>query len=281
MLAYQHAYHAGNFADVHKHLALYSLCTELLRKNSSVTYIDTHAGRGVYPLDTTEAQKRGEYREGILPLWKKRKTLANDALLNEWLIALARLQKPGDQMSHYPGSPWWLEQQLRRQDKLHLYELHPGEHRHLTQAPLTGNIKRYQADGLKGFKTHVPVSTPRLCALIDPSYEIKSDYEAVAETLGYVARKVRHAVIVVWYPLLPEARHQALLEGIRTAGLRKVWRSELLHHAPEGERGMYGSGLLLLNPPWQLPERLSASLTRVAECYGKHASHHQDWWSPE
>lgn len=280
MLAYQHAYHAGNFADVHKHLALFSLCTDLLRKSSAITYIDTHAGRGLYPLDTAEAQKRGEYRDGILPLWHQREALAADETLNDWLAALATLQR-GAKLERYPGSPWWLGHRLRAQDQLELYELHPGEHRHLLDMEVTGAPRRHHGDGLKGLEAQLPVATPRLCALIDPSYEIKRDYEAVAATLGRVARKVRHAVVLVWYPLLPEGRQRDLLEGVKAAGLRKVWRSELILRSPQGAHGMYGSGLLLLNPPWQLPERLSESLARVAACYGAPATHRHDWWLPE
>ena len=126
MLSYQHAYHAGNFADVHKHLTLYAVTDYLLRKKTPITYIDTHAGRGLYPLATKETQRLQEYLEGIWPLWQAREQLS-DPLLSDWLTAVATAQSDEDELTHYPGSPWWLSYALREQDPLRLFELHPGQ----------------------------------------------------------------------------------------------------------------------------------------------------------
>ncbi|WP_251975821.1 23S rRNA (adenine(2030)-N(6))-methyltransferase RlmJ [Salinicola avicenniae] len=282
MLAYQHAYHAGNFADVHKHLALHALVQALMHKSSAISFVDTHAGRGRYPLTAAETQRLGEYRTGVEPLWQRRRALAASPLVGDWLAALAT-QQTGPELSCYPGSPWWLGSQLRTQDRLTLFELHPGEHRHLADQALAadGRVQRRQADGLGGLVKLLPVSTPRLCVLIDPSYERKAEYEEVAATLAQVVRKVRHAVVLIWYPLLPAGRHQAMLEQIREAGIPKLWRSELQVRRPEAERGMYGSGLLLLNPPWQFDDALTTALARVAPLLGEHASHHGEWWTGE
>nr|WP_299379866.1 23S rRNA (adenine(2030)-N(6))-methyltransferase RlmJ [uncultured Halomonas sp.] len=287
MLSYQHAYHAGNFADVHKHLAMFAVQRNLLRKKSSVTYVDTHAGRGFYPLADPESQRLKEHEKGVLPLWRERAALignkgSDEGLVGEWLSELSRAQGANArQLTHYPGSPWWLAQGLRHEDKLHLFELHPGEQQHLEAQPLPHDAYRHHGDGLVGLQRMLPVATPRLCVLIDPSYERKQEYAEVAETLAFVARKARHAVVLIWYPLLPAGRHQGLLDDVRQAGLRKLWCSELRLHSPQKEHGMYGSGLLLFNPPWGLDQQIENAMQRVVACLGDEARHRGFWWVGE
>ncbi|RKR07270.1 23S rRNA (adenine2030-N6)-methyltransferase [Kushneria sinocarnis] len=280
MLAYQHAYHAGNFADVHKHLALYALTEALMKKSSAVTLVDTHAGRGSYPLDAPETRRLGEYRNGVLPLWQQ--SPSGDALLDGWCRQLAAHQ-PATALSVYPGSPWWLARTLRDRDQLTLFELHPGEQRHLDAAALPGEarIRHRHADGLAGLEAMLPVKTPRLAVLIDPSWELRDEYATVAATLERVMRKVRHAIVLVWYPLLPQGRHHTLLDGMKRHGLRKVWRSELSRFEATDQPGLYGSGLALINPPWQLPERLDESFRQLAALYGPPATHRSMWWLGE
>lgn len=282
MLAYQHAYHAGNFADVHKHLGLRQLVQAMMKKSSAISFVDTHAGRGLYPLAAPETQQLGEYRQGVERLWQRRRGIPADSPVGEWLAALATLQ-PGAELSRYPGSPWWLGSALRSQDRLTLFELHPGEHQHLTDQALSTDsaVQRRHEDGLKGLAKGVPVSTPRLCVLIDPSYERKAEYEEVAETLRQVVRKVRHAVVLVWYPLLPAGRHQTMLATLREAGIPKLWRSELQIREPIADRGMYGSGLLMLNPPWQLDRELDRAFSTLAPMLADGARHHGEWWTTE
>ncbi len=286
MLSYQHAYHAGNFADVHKHLTLHAVIDHLLRKKSSITYIDTHAGRGLYPLDAAETTRLQEYREGVAPLWSARQALEGDTLLGdllgEWLAALAGAQPDARRLTHYPGSPWWVGQRLRAQDQQWLFELHRGEHEHLSQQSLPAAVQRIHGDGLKGLRERLPVRTPRLCVLIDPSYERKEEYLAVAETVLTAMRKARHAVVLVWYPLLPAGRHRELLEALRDGGLRKVWYGEFNRRTPaHEEHGMYGSGRLVINPPWGLDERLAAAMAPVAERLGSPGSYRSGWWVEE
>lgn len=297
MLSYQHAWHAGNFADVHKHLVLYALIERLMQKKSAISFIDTHAGRGLYPLAEATTARLGEYRDGVLPLWEAyAKKGVGEATLTRFGKCLAKAQ-PGRALDCYPGSPWWLSQALRPQDRLTLFERHPGEYRHLEGADLgrvapTGGdsesasagrerIHRQYGDGLGGLLQRLPVNTPRLCVLIDPAWEMKGEYREVADTLAAMVKKVRHAVVLIWYPLLPDGRHQTLLEGIRGHGLRNVWRSELVRYAPQHVRGLYGSGLLLLNPPWQLGAELDSALAALAALYGGEAAHKSDQWLPE
>ncbi|MES3676210.1 23S rRNA (adenine(2030)-N(6))-methyltransferase RlmJ [Halomonas elongata] len=283
MLSYQHAYHAGNFADVHKHLVLYAIIDHLLRKESSVTYIDTHAGRGRYPLNAEETLRLGEYRDGAEKLWKERGRLAEDPLLADWLEGLAAAQSRQNptELDHYPGSPWWLAQRLREQDALRLFELHPREHEHLSRQQLADRVRQVHGDGLSGLIETLPVATPRLCVLVDPSYERKEEYGEVAATLLEAMRKARHGIVLVWYPLLPAGRHEALLDALKAGGLRKIWRSELRVASPQSERGMYGSGMLVINPPWGLDRRLEDAMARLAPVLGDASRHRGDWWVPE
>ncbi|MFC0337436.1 23S rRNA (adenine2030-N6)-methyltransferase [Kushneria avicenniae] len=280
MLSYQHAWHAGNFADVHKHLAQFALIERLTEKNSALSLIDTHAGRGYYPLSVTETARLGEYRDGVLPLWQAREQQMG--LIRRWCNALATLQEDATTLSCYPGSPWWFARTMRANDRLTLYELHPGEHRHLEDSVLeTPHVRRLRRDGLEGLVHQLPVRTPRLCVLIDPSYEVKDEYEMVASTLSQVVRQMRHAIVLIWYPLLGDHRHQRLLDGIRSRGIAKVWRSELTRRGEGNERGLQGSGLLMLNPPWQLETQLDEAFNALATLYGDGASHVSDWWMPE
>lgn len=283
MLAYQHAYHAGNFADIHKHLTLFSVIHYLLRKESAITYVDTHAGRGRYPLGTGETRKLMEYRTGVVPLWQARHELAKgNTLLAAWLERLQGAQdERGARLTHYPGSPWWLAQELRPQDRLSLFELHPGEHRHLEAQPLPANARHIHGDGLAGLARMLPAATPRLCVLIDPSYERKDDYQEVVTALCGLARKARHGVVLLWYPLLPAGRHHELLASLRDSGLRKLWQSELQLAEPRESHGMYGSGMLVLNPPWGLGEALAAAMAEVAPRLGPTARHRSGWWVEE
>ncbi|MDZ7851476.1 MAG: 23S rRNA (adenine(2030)-N(6))-methyltransferase RlmJ [Halomonas sp.] len=282
MLSYQHAYHAGNFADVHKHLTLFAIIDHLLRKKSAVTYIDTHAGRGLYPLAAEETARLGEYREGIDRLWQARALLGNAPLLDDWLAAVERVQARSDRLDHYPGSPWWLSDRLRAQDSLMLFELHPGEHGYLARQVMPDNVQRIHSDGLQGLVKRLPVATPRLCVLVDPSYERKAEYGQVAKAVLEAMRRARHAVVLVWYPLLPAGHHHELLEELRVGGLRKIWRSELrLREAAESERGMVGSGMLVINPPWGLESRLEAAMRQVTPLLGATCRYRSDWWVGE
>ncbi|RDB44639.1 23S rRNA (adenine(2030)-N(6))-methyltransferase RlmJ [Halomonas sp. DQ26W] len=287
MLSYQHAYHAGNFADVHKHLTLFAVIGFLLRKASPITYIDTHAGRGLYPLSSEESLKLQEHRQGVQRLWQEKQALAAEPLIGDWLSQLAEAQLGASRqgmptLDSYPGSPWWLTRQLRGVDRMILFELHPGEHEHLALQRLPKNAQRIHGDGLKGLLQRLPVSTPRLCVLIDPSYERKSEYAEVAETVLSAMRKARHGVMLVWYPLLPAGRHSELLERLRSGGLRKIWRSELTLREPDSEaRGMYGSGVLVVNPPWGLEAQLEPAMTRIEPLLGPDTRHRGEWWVAE
>ncbi|MCL5255378.1 MAG: 23S rRNA (adenine(2030)-N(6))-methyltransferase RlmJ [Gammaproteobacteria bacterium] len=288
MLSYQHGYHAGNAADVHKHLILLATILRMQQKSSAIHYFDTHAGKGVYDLRDAQAQKTGEYLQGVQLALNARDELAQQPQWQQFFVALDAVQKSvktPNTLEFYPGSPALVAGLTRDQDRHTVFELHPNEHQLLsTQArEHTGYV--VYGDGLKGVLQQLPPKTPRLLALIDPAYENKDEYAAVAATVTKIMQRCRHAVVLVWYPLLPAARHEELLQALATDLQQPILQSEFHYKAKSGERGMYGSGMLVVNPPWQIEaeiEQLLAPLLSAYEpIYGAPATLQQTWLRTE
>lgn len=256
MLSYQHLYHAGNLADVHKHAALAWMLDYLTQKDKPLSYIETHAGRGVYRLDAQEAVKTGEAAAGI-------------AIAESWFpeghpyperLAEARAAHGAEA---YPGSPLIAALALREGDSLHLAELHPQEVAHLRAAAKDWGAQVYQRDGFELALAITPPTPRRGLMLIDPSYEVKSDYEAIPRHMVAIHRKWNVGVLVLWYPLLQGGAHGPMLRALETAfpeGLRHEVRFPPVR---EGHR-MEGSGLFVVNPPYGLAEELDLLGKRFA-----------------
>lgn len=248
MLSYQHAYHAGGPADLHKHLALAALLTLLTRKARPISYLESHAGRGLYALDGPEAAKTGEAAAGIGrltpgagPFWE----------------ALAESRRRHGAAA-YPGSPLIAAALLRPGDCIALCELHPAEEAGLAEALPKAAIHR--RDGHEGLVALTPPTPRRGLALIDPSYEVKEEYARTAQTARSVGARWPEGVVAIWYPILPAARHGALVDPLAEAG---AWQHEAPLRAP-AERGLQGSGLLILNPPYGAAEALAAAWAPAA-----------------
>jgi 23S rRNA (adenine2030-N6)-methyltransferase len=233
MLSYQHSYHAGNRADLHKHAALARLLHALTRKPRPITYMETHAGRGLYDLSSPEARKTGEAAQGILK--------ARD-LPAPYAEALAAARAEHGPMA-YPGSPLIARALLREGDRMHLMELHPAEHAALKAAFAGKEAAIHKRDGFEGTLSLAPPSPRKGLVLIDPSYEVKSEYEAVPAFVRKLVAKWPEAAVLIWYPILAEARHEALIAGL--APLR-FERDEMRF---PGTKGMQGSGLVGINLP--------------------------------
>jgi 23S rRNA (adenine2030-N6)-methyltransferase len=235
MLSYQHAYHAGNRADLMKHDALARLLAALTRKTRPITYMETHAGRGLYDLTAPEALKTGEAAEGI------GKAELPPGPYAEALAAIRALHGP----NAYPGSPLIARVLLRDQDRLHLMELHPAEHAALKAALKGPGVAIHKRDGFEGVLALSPPTPRKGVVLIDPSYEIKSDYAAVPDFVRRLIAKWPEAAVLVWYPLLPDGREARLVEAM--AGLPHQ-RHEVRFDLGKG-KGMVGSGLVGVNLP--------------------------------
>ena len=246
MLSYQHGYHAGNAADVHKHALLCVMLDYLARKPKPLTYIETHAGRGLYDLGAPEALKTGEAAAGVRDLeprfpadhpWRRR-------------LAAVRARFGSDA---YPGSPLLAALSLRDGDGLHLAELHPAEHAALAETMLPWGAHLYRADGFaQGFALTPP--TPRRgLMLIDPSWEVKEDYAAVPRHMAGLARKWNVGTLALWYPVLGDERHLPMLCDLGRT-FPEALRHEVRFPAARAGHGIVGSGMFVVNPPWGLAE---------------------------
>ena len=255
MLSYQHAYHAGNLADVHKHALLAAALDYLTRKDKPLSYIETHAGRGLYDLGSAEARKTGEAARGI-------------ALAEGWfgaahpyaraLAAVRGAHGPGA----YPGSPLIAQALLRESDRLHLAELHPQEQAALRAvAGRARNTKVYPQDGFELAASLCPPEPRRGLMLIDPSWELKEDYARVPKVVAGLLRKWNVGVIMIWYPILTDPQHGDMIARIRDAAPEAMIHEVAFPPAREGHR-MIGSGMAILNPPWGLEETAAALTER-------------------
>ena len=260
MLSYQHSYHAGNLADVHKHAALAWMLDYLTRKDKPLSYIETHAGRGLYALDAAAALKTGEAEIGI---GRALSLFPADHPYRQAVDGLRAENGP----AAYPGSPLIAALLLRPSDRLHLAELHPQEFAALEAAMSPYNASCTREDGLKFALSRTPPEPRRGLMLIDPSYEVKADYAALPPLIAKVHTKWNVGIIALWYPILASSAHASMLAALEAQGLPKTLRHEVRFPPARAGHGMVGSGLFIVNAPYGLAaeaERLSdlfASLT--------------------
>lgn len=269
MLSYRHAFHAGNHADVLKHFVLAELLAYYSRKDKPWTYIDTHAGAGCYALGDEIAGKTGEFAGGIARLWDRPGPPPPLAAYMD----IVRQFNPGGRLLFYPGSPALAMACARERDSLHLFELHPADLRALQQtfASETRGVRVQVrgSDGLAALRGLLPPPARRAVVLIDPSYEVKSDYRHVAEALAEAMRRFPTGCYALWYPLLARAESRRLPRRLAGLGAENWLDLRLrIRHPPKDGFGMYGSGLFIINPPWTLPERLQSTLPWLAATLG-------------
>lgn len=271
MLSYRHAFHAGNHADMLKHLVLSLSAEYLTRKDKPLVYVDTHAGAGAYRLSTAQAQKKKEFETGITRL------LAAPNPPAEIQFFLDTLKKTGlDLSDEYPGSPSIAATLLGADHRLQLFELHPNDFPNL-ERNFYGDrrVRCYQRDGYEGLLSAMPPKERRALALIDPPYELKTDYDEVAETLATVSRKFPQLCALVWYPIVLRERSDALVRKLKK--LSANWLLAELNVAPDSDGyGMTGSGMFVLNPPYQLGQQLSNSLPWLARQLADEGFHQLD-----
>lgn len=273
MLSYRHAYHAGNPADVLKHLTLVQIAQYLASKDKPFWIIDTHAGAGSYKLDSPLATKLGEHHHGIARLWDT--PLPLPPAVADYLAHIKRLN-PDGKLRHYPGSPWLAAQNLRPEDRLRLFELHSTDARFLEKLfkDKGRQIQVKHEDGLEGLKAVLPPPPRRALVLIDPSFEVKTDYTAIPEALGDALKRFAQGVYMVWYPLLAKPDARRFPDRLKKVAGQTEWLHAVLqtHRAPDNGIGMYGSGLFIINPPWKLGESLEETLPWLADQLGTDAS---------
>ncbi|MFU8836561.1 23S rRNA (adenine(2030)-N(6))-methyltransferase RlmJ [Roseovarius autotrophicus] len=246
MLSYQHHYHAGNPADVHKHAVLAWMLDYLTAKDKPLSYIETHAGRGLYDLGDPAALRTGEAAAGIARLETR---LPADHPYRRVLDRTRAAHGP----AAYPGSPLIAAQSLRVSDRIHLAELHPGEHALLLRnlAPFHPQIR--QQDGFGMALSLCPPDPRRGLLLADPSYEVKAEYDTIPAAFARIARKWNVGVLALWYPILISDIHRPMLDRLGTTFPGALCHEVRFPPVREGHR-MVGSGLFVVNPPYGLAE---------------------------
>ncbi len=259
MLSYRHAFHAGNHADVLKHAALALIFQALQRKDAGFCFIDTHAGAGGYDLRSTEATKNSEYRGGIARIWSRADAPMG---LQPYLSVLRELNSPKfSDIRFYPGSPVVAQHLLRHQDRMVLIERHPTDHaalaKNLGHAP---HCRIEQGDGFQLLKAFVPPHERRGVVLLDPAYELKSDYRAVLNTVIDATARWATGTYLIWYPLIARSEPAQLVRRTQASGLKRVLNIELIVAKASPAAGLWGSGLLIVNPPYQLDTQLKSVL---------------------
>jgi 23S rRNA (adenine2030-N6)-methyltransferase len=280
MLAYRHAFHAGNHADVLKHLVLVAVLRHMAAKEKGFRVVDTHAGAGGYSLESPYAQKRHEHEDGIGRLWAREDL--PEAVAD--YVDLVRQFNSGGALKQYPGSPAFAQMLLRPQDQLRLFELHPTDHKilasYLGEQP---GCEVKMADGFESLKGQLPPPTRRGVVLIDPPYEVKTDYVRTLGALREALTRFPECVVVVWLPQLQLLESRQLpnrLKATADAQAKKGWLLARLSVADADARGfgMLGSSVFVANPPHTLRPLLQRTLpwlaTTLAQTQGVHAIEH-------
>jgi 23S rRNA (adenine2030-N6)-methyltransferase len=263
MLSYRHAFHAGNHADILKHLILLRCLQHMNKKDKPYTVIDTHAGAGRYALESKQANKTGEYLTGIGRLWE---CVDLPPLLLDF-VATIRLLNPDGLLRQYPGSPWLIQQLARPADHIRLCELHTTDAALLRRqfATQSRRVHVEQADGFAMLKASLPPPSRRALVLIDPSYELKSDYANVIVALQDSLKRFATGMYLVWHPLLSSLDASRLTERLRKIGADDWLHATLTVRAPNSSgHGMHGSSLFVINPPWTLAAELTECLPVLA-----------------
>jgi len=261
---YRHAFHAGNFADVLKHVVLTMLVEHLKKKPAPFFYLDTHAGRGLYDLSEAQAQRSGEYKSGI-----GRVLDAPASRLPPEVAAYAELVRQSAGKGHsaitaYPGSPLIVARLRRPNDRLVLMETLPKEAAALRAAVGRGRyISVLESDGYAALKAHLPPRENRGLVLIDPPYESDLEFDRVLAGLELVHERWPTGTCCVWYPLTDRAGPVRFRSELERSGIRKVLDVRLNVLPADAQVGMAGAGLMLVNPPWMLDERLAELLPQL------------------
>jgi 23S rRNA (adenine2030-N6)-methyltransferase len=272
MLSYRHSFHAGNHADVLKHLTEVAILDYLLQKDKPLCYHDTHAGAGLYSLQSSQAQKTAEYTEGIGKLWHYQ---PQSPLLGKYLDVVKQLNPDGD-LNFYPGSPKIAAMLLRAGDQLQATELHPSDFPLLQSQFLQRRLTRIEnIDAFAGIKAMLPPLVKRGLVLIDPPYELKSEYQDLIKGLQEAYKRFPQATYAIWYPVIERSSIEAFIAAIVATGIKNQLRIEFNLHADSPGHGMTGSGMLVINPPYTLAQSLAPALSEVQQQLGNPASHYQ------
>lgn len=264
---YRHAFHAGNHADVFKHIVLTRLIALMSRKEQPFAYIDTHAGLGLYDLRGDQATRTGEWLEGIARLWQ---ATDRPALTDDYVKVINRLNAEGE-LRYYPGSPELARRLMRQQDRVLLNEKHPDDGQLLKD-----NMKKdprvavHLGEGWHVPRALLPVAEKRAVMLIDPPFEQLDELQRCAKAMKETIGRMRQTVAAIWYPIKDDSRAlKRFYQELISSGAPKLLRVELLVHPLDTPQSLNGSGLVISNPPWGLEEELNTLMPWLANLLGQ------------
>lgn len=266
---YRHAFHAGNFADVAKHVILTRILAYLMRKPAAFRVLDTHAGLGIYDLFGDQAERTGEWQDGIGRLIGAALPSAAAELIAPYLEAV-RAQNPDGKLRYYPGSPFLIRHMLRRQDRLMGFELHPIDAERL-RGNFAGDIQTRitQLDAWKIFGTHLPPKEKRGLVLVDPPFEEKGEFARMATSLVQAHARWPGGIYAYWYPIKEMAEVEAYVKALRATGIPKILRIELTIRPSSQPPRLYGTGMMVINPPYLLEQEMRVLLPALADLLGE------------
>ncbi|EAU55343.1 hypothetical protein SPV1_11441 [Mariprofundus ferrooxydans PV-1] len=265
MLSYQHSYHAGNHADVLKHIILGDVAAGMFNKDAPIFMLDAFASRGIYDLNSPEALKNRESDSGVGKLWPLRDEPTNPPGVRRWFKLIASLNMD-DSYTRFPGSTAMLHAMAREGDRIAACDLHPQEFDTLRVSfQASRRFSLLKRDAFEAIKGMLPPKEKRGLVFLDPSYEVKEEYRAIAKAVAGAHRKFAGGVYVIWYPLLPAERHNELFRELKHSGIRKILRIELDCGDLFPDMQMHGSGMLIVNPPWHAEQAMQQSLNWVCD----------------
>ena len=262
MLAYRHAFHAGNHADVLKHCVLQQILMYMNQKDKPYWVIDTHAGAGMYSLASDYANTKSEYLDGVARLWE-----CDDLppVLREYMNLIQLCNNKGD-WTLYPGSPEVIRRTIRSDDRMRLFELHPTDYEILQENfERDRQAKLFNSDGFASLKALLPPPTRRAVIFMDPPYEIKTDYPKVVDALEEGLARFAEGVYVIWYPILTRGDHIRLIESLGKLSEKTLNIAMTVQEPDEKGFGMLGSGLFVINPPWTLKGTMETVMPYLLE----------------
>ncbi|WP_248745322.1 23S rRNA (adenine(2030)-N(6))-methyltransferase RlmJ [Pseudomonas sp. MWU12-2037] len=263
---YRHAFHAGNHADVLKHLILTRLIALMARKEQPFAYIDSHAGIGLYDLKGDQASRTGEYLEGIARLWGEQ---ALPAVTADYMRVLHEMNPDGE-LRYYPGSPELARRLTRERERILLNEKHPEDGK-LLKDNMKGDrrVAVHLGEGWHVARALLPVAEKRAVLLIDPPFEQLDEMQRCAASLKEAIGRMRQAVAAIWYPIKDQRALKRFYQDLAGSGAPKLLRVELLVHPLDTPASLNGSGLAIANPPWGLEEELRELLPWLAQKLGQ------------
>ncbi|MGN2379553.1 23S rRNA (adenine(2030)-N(6))-methyltransferase RlmJ [Vibrio cholerae] len=279
MLSYRHSFHAGNHADVLKHIVQSLILNSLQQKEKPFVYHDTHSGVGRYDLTHEWSEKTGEFKQGIARVWQQDNVPAE---LDSYMDAIRQLNQ-GETLRYYPGSPRVARAHLREQDRMVLTELHPSDYPLLEQEfHRDRQVSIYKEDGFARLKASLPPQERRGLVLIDPPYELAKEYRDVVRAIAQSYKRWATGIYAIWYPVVNRCDIDDMLQGLQGLEIRKILQIELGVAPDTNERGMTASGMIVINPPWTLESQMQTILPFLKQAIAPATGHYKvEWVVPE